>query len=81
MKNEGIVVNFTFPEGAKENFRSALLPCAPRVGDKVKSGTPGSGVYRVKSVAFEIEDFSAGSNLPRATLDVELEGLDEISSA
>ncbi|MBM3854157.1 MAG: hypothetical protein FJ399_13540 [Verrucomicrobia bacterium] len=75
----GVVVNFTFPPGAEEKYRSALLPCAPHVHDKIKSIVPGSGVYSVKSVAFVIDDFTSSTNLPHATIEVELEPLDEVS--
>ena len=79
-KNVGVVAEFIFPDGQKENYSSAILPCLPRVGDKVRSATPQSGVYRVSCVIFLIHDFQAApGTLPGSTVQVELAALDEIA--
>ena len=79
MKNDGIAVLFKFQVGADEKFEAAVFPCAPRVGDKVKGFIRGGGVYEVKSVAFVVNDTDSSSDLPSATIEVELAPLDEVS--
>lgn len=78
-ENSGITVGFVFPDGVNEKFTGAVFPCLPRIGDKVRSATPESGVYRVKAVSFLVHDFdSVSRKLPETTIEVALEALDEI---
>lgn len=71
-----INVNFIFPEGCKEDYRSAEMPELPRIGDFIQGGRPQSGRYRVTAVIFEID----GEQERCESIRVELEALDKINS-
>ena len=71
-----INVNFKFPEGCKEKYKSASMPCLPRVGDFIQGSRPQSGRYRVGAIIYEIDD---EANRCESIL-VELEALDKVNS-
>ncbi len=71
-----INVNFDFPEGCKEDYKSAEMPTLPRVGDFIQGNRPQTGRYRVAAVIFEIDGESEKCVCVRA----ELEALDKINS-
>lgn len=71
-----IDVNFDFPEGCSENYKSVSLPEMPRIGDSIQQNLPKSGRYRVAAVIFEID----AEHQRCDSIRVELAALDKINS-
>ena len=71
-----INVNFKFPEGCKEDFTCAEMPCLPRVGDFIQGAKPRSGRYRVAAVIFSIDPERERCG----GVFIELDALDKVNS-
>lgn len=76
--NPSFAINFKFPDGCKEAWRVAEMPCVPRIGERIQGARPQSGCYRVASVTHDI--FSdQEENHHCSAITVVLEALDEIN--